>query len=335
MTTKSLIRKWVQKSNGISSVELARHAKIARQVATRHLNDLIAAGEIHRTGSTKSALYFWGPSKQVILNKLHMAKTRRGLSEHEVFLEIESALHFKKTLSKAGNQIAIYSFSEMLNNAIDHSSSALISIDVSITNGIFAFSIKDSGIGIFNRLKKGFKLKTDLEAIEFLFKGKHTTFPERHSGQGIFYTSRIADKFQIRSNELTVLTDNIKEDQIITSSKKIKGTEVSFQIKAKTKKSLEKLFKDYANEDFEFDKNVVRIKLNSATDLVSRSQARRVLIGMEKFKRLIFDFNKIKGIGQAFADEIFRVYPQLNPGVEISYINANEPVTFMIKRAGK
>ena len=38
-------------------------------------------------------------------------------------------------------------------------------------------------------------------------------------------------------------------------------------------------------------------------------------------------------IGQAFADEIFRVYKNKNPDIQIIPINANADVEFMIKRS--
>lgn len=66
---------------------------------------------------------------------------------------------------------------------------------------------------------------------------------------------------------------------------------------------------------------------------VSRSQARRILSSLTGFKTVILDFNHISGIGQAFADEIFRVWQNHNPNVEIKAERANENVRFMIERA--
>ncbi|MBU1083906.1 MAG: STAS-like domain-containing protein, partial [Candidatus Omnitrophica bacterium] len=66
---------------------------------------------------------------------------------------------------------------------------------------------------------------------------------------------------------------------------------------------------------------------------VSRSQARRVLAGLEKFKTVVLDFKGIEAIGQAFADEIFRVWKSAHTDKEISARNACENVMFMVKRA--
>lgn len=66
---------------------------------------------------------------------------------------------------------------------------------------------------------------------------------------------------------------------------------------------------------------------------VSRSQARALLVGLEKFKKVMLDFSGVKEVGQAFADEIFRVFNLAHPEVEVEYQNANEAVEFMIKLA--
>jgi len=70
-----------------------------------------------------------------------------------------------------------------------------------------------------------------------------------------------------------------------------------------------------------------------SNDLVSRSQARHILSGLELFKEVILDFKDIKYIGQAFADEIFRVFTNMNPYTSITAQNANEEVRNMINRA--
>jgi hypothetical protein len=46
-------------------------------------------------------------------------------------------------------------------------------------------------------------LKNHLEAIQDLLKGKQTTMPKSHSGEGIFFTSKIADNLTISSSQET------------------------------------------------------------------------------------------------------------------------------------
>ena len=105
-------------------------------------------------------------------------------------------------------------------------------------------------------------------------------------------------------------------------------------MKRHTTKNLTALFNEYTNEDFKFSKTKVIINLfEHGSEYVSRSQARRILFGLDKFQTIALDFNQIKGIGQSFADEIFRVFLSEHPNIAIQPINACEAVLFMIKRA--
>ena len=48
---------------------------------------------------------------------------------------------------------------------------------------------------------------------------------------------------------------------------------------------------------------------------------------------MIFDFDNVETIGQAFADEIFRVFKNQHPEIELTYLKANKQVQQMISRA--
>jgi hypothetical protein len=85
----------------------------------------------------------------------------------------------------------------------------------------------------------------------------------------------------------------------------------------------------------DFDRTVVPVRFANSSDLVSRSHARRITSGLELFKDAVLDFQGIEYIGQAFADEIFRVFPGMNPDTKISAVNANAEVQSMINRAIK
>lgn len=67
--------------------------------------------------------------------------------------------------------------------------------------------------------------------------------------------------------------------------------------------------------------------------LVSRSQAKRVLARLERFKEVLLDFKRVTSIGPAFADEIFRVFRSTHPAVHLVVVNASDEVQKMIRRA--
>lgn len=78
---------------------------------------------------------------------------------------------------------------------------------------------------------------------------------------------------------------------------------------------------------------IVKLAQLDGERFISRSQAKRLTLGLEKFKRVVLDFSKVETVGQGFVDEVFRVFQNKHKDIEITYENANENVEFMIKRS--
>ena len=95
------------------------------------------------------------------------------------------------------------------------------------------------------------------------------------------------------------------------------------------------LIKEIISDDPDFDKTEVLVRLyRIGTVYVSRSQARRILTGLEKFRQIVLEFDRVPTVGQAFADEIFRVFGQKYPKITIVPVNMNKAVKYMVERAG-
>jgi hypothetical protein len=115
---------------------------------------------------------------------------------------------------------------------------------------------------------------------------------------------------------------------------------VFFEINTESQSRLNDVFREYTNQsgddELGFDKTDVHVKLYVKGGVhISRSQARRILSGLEKFKVVVMDYDKIPLIGQAFADEIYRVFLNKYPEIKIINENANDAVQFMVSRAKK
>ena len=65
--------------------------------------------------------------------------------------------------------------------------------------------------------------------------------------------------------------------------------------------------------------------------LVSRSQAKRLLVRFDRFKTIVLDFEDVSSVGQAFADEIFRVFQKQHLHIDLSFVNASQRVEKMIR----
>jgi hypothetical protein len=114
------------------------------------------------------------------------------------------------------------------------------------------------------------------------------------------------------------------------------GTTVFMELSNHTSRTSQKIFDQYAgpDEDYGFNKTIVPVNLAQYGNdkLISRSQAKRVVARLELFKTILFDFSGVPTIGQAFADEIFRVFANEHPGISLLPIHANSEVSRMIAR---
>ncbi|RMH93161.1 DUF4325 domain-containing protein [Lysobacter pythonis] len=64
-----------------------------------------------------------------------------------------------------------------------------------------------------------------------------------------------------------------------------------------------------------------------------RAQAKRLLEKVAGFRIVVLDFSGGTDIGQAFADEVFRVFANAHPAIELAAIHAAPAVQAMIRRA--
>lgn len=317
--------------------------RVSRQYINLLISALVDERRLIKLGSTKMAFYVlpeYARTHQEIFPPLYVkAFKNHGLEEHRVLDQIEQTFPTLKNLSENVRSIFTYAFSEMFNNAIEHSKSMRIKVEVSALKKTLSFVIQDSGIGVWRNVMKQRGLKSELEAIQDILKGKTTTMPKSHSGEGIFFTSKAADVFTLDSFGYQLIVNNDIPDVFVKTVKKIKrGTSVTFRISAASDRHLSEVFRKYTNltgsNDYGFDRTEVRVKLYVIGGVhISRSQARRVLAGLEKFKVIVFDFDKVPTVGQAFADEVFRVFHIKHPKIKLEAENMNEGVMFMVERA--
>lgn len=224
-----------------------------------------------------------------------------------------------------------YTFSEMINNVMDHSEAASVNIFVEQNYLKTTVIIVDNGIGIFKKIKDHFNFSTLDEAICELFKGKLTTDSKNHSGEGIFFSSKMMDEFFIISSEKIFTNNKYDNSNIITnvSNKTIKGTCVIMTLSNYTHKNPQEVFDLYANVDGGFIKTKIPMKNIFDTSPVSRSQAKRVCNRLERFKEVVLDFEGVEWMGQGFAHQLFIVFAKEHIDIQLVPINMNEDVTKM------
>lgn len=343
MKNKEKILALINQRGRVTSREIMGDIGVSRQYVNMVISDLISEQQVIKLGGTRNAFYVSEEYVRLHPDTLPSIFKRKykniSLEEHQVLMEIEEKFSLLSDLPENVRSIFTFAFSEMLNNAIEHSGSKIISVEVSLRNHKLSFIVEDSGVGVFRNIMKKKGLRTEIEAVQDLLKGKTTTMPKSHSGEGIFFTSKAADLFILDSfrRQLCIQAqpDDIQVKKILISKR---GTRVIFEICIDSKLHLNDVFKKFTNlnndSDFGFDKTEIRVKLYTTSGVhISRSQARRILSGLEKFKIILLDFDKVPVVGQAFADEIYRVFHNIHPDILIQEENISAGVRFMIERS--
>lgn len=321
-------------TTGMTAFEITKVGGFSnRTFVSKHLRLLKDAGMVVDRREGKNIFYTTTTKIVIFKDELRLA----NLKEDEAWDEIAQNQRLLANTSENARGILYYAFTEMLNNAIDHSQSPEASVAVEINDNVLSFVIRDYGVGVFRNVMRGRHLGDEEEAIQELMKGKMTTAPTAHSGEGIFWTSKIADFFRLRSYDYSLLIDNaIKDYTIAINEDSVKGTEVLFEVDAHTDMSLEKFFGQYMSEenDYAFDTTVIHVNLYRSGEVwISRSQARRVLTGLNRYKKVILDFGGVELVGQAFCDEIFRVFRYKHPEIQLEPVNMSKSVEMMVRRA--
>lgn len=303
---------------------------ISRQAINRHIKTLEKEGLVTAVGSTRKRSYRLQP----LLHEKFILELKK-LEEHRVWQQQLRPLIDNLPVNII--DIWHYGSTEMINNAIDHSLGKYMEVEVKKDAVNTEIRIFDDGVGIFRKIQRECGLEDERHAVLELAKGKLTTDPDNHTGEGIFFSSRMFDNYAILSGEVYFShQSDDKEDWILETENTHNGTSVYMRIKNDSKRVLEDIFDKFKSEDedYGFTKTIIPVKLikHGEERLVSRSQAKRLMARVDRFKTVILDFSGVDSIGQAFADEIFRVFVHNNPSVRVEAFFANTNINNMIKR---
>jgi anti-sigma regulatory factor (Ser/Thr protein kinase) len=303
---------------------------VARTTANRYIDAAIEAGLIQRVSRGNFSL---------VTTQTEFSYPIEGLEEHTVWRnDIRPLL---TELPDNVDAILHYGCTEMINNCIDHSEGTTVMIDVQCTARTTRIEIYDDGVGVFRKIADSLDLDDERQSVLELAKGKFTTDPNNHTGEGIFFTCRAMDSYSISSRgthfshrdgddmDWVIGTDYVPVDDDVT------GTLIDMRMENNSATELDDIYSAYQGEELGFVKTIVPVRLLAVGEdrLVSRSQAKRLLNRFDRFKEVVLDFDDVESVGQAFADEVFRVFVLAHPEVKLVPIRQNEAVSRMITRA--
>jgi hypothetical protein len=174
-------------------------------------------------------------------------------------------------------------------------------------------------------------------AIVQLEKGRLTSDPSRHSGEGLFFSSKAVARFRLESDGVAWIVDNLVGDSAIGASSVKKGTQVVLEVVRGRTPRLTDVFAAYTDpETLKFARTRSTIKLGAlGTSLISRSEAKRVTERLAEFAHAVLDFSGVEVVGQGFCDEVFRIFGREHPEVTLEPVGMNDAVAFMVARASR
>lgn len=300
----------------------------SRSTASKVLQKLVQGQWLIRDGVSRRAQYKPGLLRQVV-QRYSIA----GLSE-----DVPWARDFAPYFNLPANvqRIAQHAFSELLNNAIDHSEGTQVTVSLRQTPSHVQLLVSDDGRGLFNKVHEAFSLDDPALAMLELSKGKLTSAPQQHTGRGLFFTSKLADVFDLHANELA-FQHRGWDARGWTPGRALKrqGTSIYAAFALDTPLTLDAVMRQYSlsGQTLGFERTVVPLRLltTSQLGLESRAQARRVASRLNLFKRAEVDFKDVKEVGHSFADELFRVMRAQTPELDLVPINMTAAVADMVE----
>ena len=298
---------------------------VSRSTVYNYINALQDAGELERVGGSM-------PYRVVYRTARLTIDTSKEDSEDRIFRRDVAPL--LADLPENVQKIWRYAFTAMLNNAFEHAGASAVNCVVNRNRLSTIVGVIDNGVGIFRRIamterEKTGDLLTPAEAATLLYAGGYTGDPEKHAGQGIFFTARLMDHFAIRSDTELFTLDGEAEKPADT----FRGTAVQMALANDSDKDLSATMARYIDPEAGFVRTDIPVARFFRGFPVSRSEARELERVLTDFDAAELDFAGVAEIGPDFADELFRVLPTRRPDLALTTVNLAPAVEQAIRRA--
>ena len=318
---------------------------LSRVAVSRRLKKLADSDHLSRHGSGTRQTYSLGVNR-FALGVMHRQAIEQQGGEMAIWeRHIAPLLSDQKPNVKS---LANTAFTEMLNNALDHSQATQIAMGMHIKDGRLQMVVADDGVGIFSKIAESAHLFDTRLAILELAKGKFTTAPEGHSGMGIFVSSRMMDGFAIDSCGLRFdpheTTHALPAFDWMDAGACLKPLKVRTVVRMDISLQSTRTTNDVYLKYFEpnevgadaFHTTEIPVRLAQlSSELVSRSQAKWVMERATQFKTVILDFEGVVHVGQAFVDEVFRVFAVAHPHIQLKTTGMTPEVAKLVSLFGK
>jgi STAS-like domain of unknown function (DUF4325) len=316
------IESLISGSRSVSAGQVAREAGVTRQAAHYHLRRLLERGRLRMIGAGRGTTY-------VAAFEIERTYSIPGVAEDLAWRDLVAAVPDLST-SEAALRVNRFAFTEMVNNANEHSGGS--SVEIGVANRPRSwFRVVDDGVGVFRHFASRLRLPDDAAAAFELTKGKRTTAPDGHSGEGIFFTSRLVNRFGLEANGIRLIVDNDLGDFAIGGSAVGSGTTVWWEVDPLTARDPAEVFAEFTDQDYGFTKTRIPLRALGGESFISRDEAKRVTDELERFEEVVLDFEGVTEVGRAFVDELFRVWAPKHPGTRLLPVSMSPLVERMVR----
>jgi anti-sigma regulatory factor (Ser/Thr protein kinase) len=323
---------WITAAAAEHPHDLADHVGqrlgVTRRTVNKALRRLVELNWLVRSGTPRRPQFSPG-----LLRQVAQRYSLDGLEE-DIPWSRDFAPYF--SLSDDVRRMAQHAFCELLNNAVDHSEGTSVAVSMRQTPSHVQLLVSDDGRGVFDKIREAFALADPALAMLELSKGKLTSQPQRHTGRGLFFTSRLADVFDLHANKHAFQRREWDRSGWLPGhALKREGTSVYAAIALDTTRTLDQVLGEHSidGRGADFDRTVVPLRLitSKLNGLESRAQARRVAARLHEFRRADLDFAGVPRIGHGFADELFRVFAGQQSGFEMVPTNMSPGVAALVE----
>ncbi len=223
---------------------------------------------------------------------------------------------------------------------MDHSGGASVTVSLRQTPSHVQLLVSDDGCGVFNRICESFDITDPQHAMLELSKGRLTSQPQMHTGRGLFFSSQLADVFDIHANG-TAFQRRAWESTGWQPGRPLprQGSSIYMSIALDSTRTLDQVLEAWSTDGtgIEFDQTKIYLRLVAGPGqaLDSRAQARRVAARLPQFKRAEVSFEGVEDVGHGFTDELFRVFARAHQEVELVPTHMTPRIEALVRSAQK
>ena len=167
-TIKEQVYRLLTKNPGLSSVQIAERGNFGqRTYVAKVLSMLVKENRVRFEKHGRQIIYFVSDTVIGLEEDLRL----KGLHEDEIWAKLRKTSTFLVDLSEQAENILYFAFTEMLNNAIDHSKSGGAYVKIWLESGKLKFVVRNYGIGVFRNAMVCKHLPSELTPLGNLSRG--------------------------------------------------------------------------------------------------------------------------------------------------------------------